>query len=67
MVKIGWKAGIEQYQPDNLLTQVVVAEQEGFDSIDVSDHFNPWSEAGHITSFLSFLPHIHCLNFVFVE
>ncbi len=47
MAKIGWKAGPEQYQPDDLLKQAIVAEEVGFDSIDVSDHFHPWSEAGH--------------------
>lgn len=46
MVTIGWKAGIEQYQPDDLLKQAEVAEQAGFSSIDVSDHFHPWSESG---------------------
>lgn len=46
MVKIGWKAGTEQFAPTELLTQAEVAEQEGFDLVDVSDHFHPWSEAG---------------------
>jgi coenzyme F420-dependent glucose-6-phosphate dehydrogenase len=46
MLKIGWKAGIEQHQPDTLLTLAVTAEQAGFQSIDVSDHFHPWSEDG---------------------
>jgi len=27
-------------------TDAIAAEQAGFDSIDVSDHFAPWSEAG---------------------
>lgn len=43
---IGWKAGIEQYQPDELLEQAVAAEEAGFASIDVSDHFHPWAETG---------------------
>lgn len=46
MVTLGWKAGPEQYPPDELLNYAVVAEQAGFQSIDVSDHFAPWSEAG---------------------
>lgn len=46
MVYLGWKAGPEQYPPVELLEYAVAAEQAGFDSIDVSDHFNPWSEAG---------------------
>ena|SRR5437763_11067321 len=46
MLSLGWKAGTEQYPPTELLDYAVVAEQVGFDSIDVSDHFHPWSEAG---------------------
>lgn len=46
MVTLGWKAGPEQYPPLELLDYAVVAEQAGFDAIDASDHFNPWSEDG---------------------
>jgi coenzyme F420-dependent glucose-6-phosphate dehydrogenase len=46
MVKIGWKAGPEQYPPDQLLDQLIAAEKAGFQSIDVSDHFHPWSDEG---------------------
>ena len=46
MVQLGWKAGPEQFPPAELLDYAVAAEKAGFDSIDVSDHFNPWSEAG---------------------
>lgn len=46
MLQLGWKAGTEQYPPDDLLSYAVAAEQAGFDSIDVSDHFHPWSERG---------------------
>lgn len=46
MLQLGWKAGAEQYPPTELLDYALVAEQAGFDSIDVSDHFHPWSEAG---------------------
>ena len=47
MLKLGWKAGPEQYQPTELLDYVVAAENAGFESVDVSDHFHPWSEQGH--------------------
>ncbi len=47
MLKLGWKAGPEQYQPTELLDYVVAAENAGFESVDVSDHFHPWSERGH--------------------
>lgn len=46
-MQIGWKAGPEQYQPVELLEYAVAAERAGFDTLDVSDHFQPWSEAGH--------------------
>ena len=46
MLQLGWKAGPEQFPPTELLDYAVAAEQAGFETIDVSDHFNPWSEAG---------------------
>ena len=46
MLQFGWKAGPEQYPPTELCDYAVVAEQAGFETIDVSDHFHPWSEAG---------------------
>jgi coenzyme F420-dependent glucose-6-phosphate dehydrogenase len=45
-MRLGWKAGPEQYPPNELLDYAVAAEEAGFDSIDVSDHFHPWSESG---------------------
>src|SRR3954471_8016144 len=46
MVVLGWKAGTEQYPPAALLEYAVAAEQAGFDTLDASDHFHPWSEDG---------------------
>ena len=46
MLQLGWKAGPEQYPPVELLNYAVSADKAGFDLLDVSDHFNPWSEAG---------------------
>jgi len=46
MVKIGWKAGAEQFAPADLLRAAEDAERTGFDLIDISDHFHPWSEEG---------------------
>jgi coenzyme F420-dependent glucose-6-phosphate dehydrogenase len=46
MLKLGWKAGTEQYSPGELLEYAVLAEQAGFDTISASDHFHPWSEKG---------------------
>ena len=45
-LQLGWKAGTEQYPPAELLDYAIAAELAGFDSIDVSDHFHPWSEKG---------------------
>lgn len=46
MVTLGWKAGPEQYPPDELLDYAITAEQAGFDSLEVSDHFAPWDPSG---------------------
>lgn len=40
--KIGYFASIEQYKPMDALKQSVRAENVGFDSIWVDDHFHPW-------------------------
>jgi coenzyme F420-dependent glucose-6-phosphate dehydrogenase len=46
MVQLGWKAAPEQFPPTELTNYAIDAEKAGFDLIDVSDHFHPWSEAG---------------------
>ena len=46
MLTLGWKAGAEQFPPADLLDYAQRAEQAGFDLLDVSDHFQPWSEDG---------------------
>lgn len=46
MLRLGWKASPEQYPPEELLEYAVMADDSGFESINVSDHFHPWSEAG---------------------
>jgi coenzyme F420-dependent glucose-6-phosphate dehydrogenase len=55
MVQLGWKAGTEQYPPVELAGYAVAAEQAGFDSIDASDHFHPWSEQGQASFVWSWL------------
>jgi len=45
-LRLGWKAGTEQYPPEELLVYAADAEKAGFDSIEASDHFHPWSERG---------------------
>ena len=46
MLQIGWKAGPEQYPPTELLDYALAAEQAGFDVVEASDHFHPWSDDG---------------------
>src|SRR5581483_10727639 len=46
MLRLGWKAGTEQYPPDELLEYAVAAEAAGCETLDASDHFHPWAEAG---------------------
>ncbi|GLV54627.1 LLM class F420-dependent oxidoreductase [Dictyobacter sp. S3.2.2.5] len=46
MVQFGWKAGPEQYPPVELLQYAVEADKAGFDFLDASDHFQPWSPEG---------------------
>jgi coenzyme F420-dependent glucose-6-phosphate dehydrogenase len=46
MLKLGYKASAEQFAPRQLLDFAVHAEEVGFDSIMVSDHFQPWRHTG---------------------
>jgi coenzyme F420-dependent glucose-6-phosphate dehydrogenase len=46
MLKIGYKASAEQFGPTDLLNYAVLAEEHGFDSVMVSDHFQPWRHTG---------------------
>jgi len=48
MIKLGYKASAEQFAPRPLVEFGVAAEAKGFDSIVVSDHFQPWKHTdGH--------------------
>ena len=47
-MRFGYKASAEQFGPRELLEFAVIAEEVGFDSILVSDHFQPWRHSdGH--------------------
>lgn len=41
-MKFAWLASHEEYQPEVLVEQAVLAEQVGFDAVTASDHFHPW-------------------------
>jgi coenzyme F420-dependent glucose-6-phosphate dehydrogenase len=47
-LKLGWKASAEQFGPRQLLDFAVLAEEVGFESAWISDHFQPWRHTdGH--------------------
>ncbi len=41
-MKFAWLCSHESYQPEVLVDQAVLAEEQGFDVILGSDHFHPW-------------------------
>jgi coenzyme F420-dependent glucose-6-phosphate dehydrogenase len=45
-VKLGFKASAEQFAPGELLEFAVLAETLEFDSVWISDHFQPWRHTG---------------------
>jgi len=56
MLKLGYKASAEQFGPRELLNFACLAEEAGFDSVFVSDHFQPWRHTdGHAPFALSWL------------
>ncbi len=46
MLRLGYKASAEQFGPNELLDYSILAEQRGFDSVFISDHFQPWRHTG---------------------
>lgn len=56
MVRFGYKASAEQFAPAELLRFSVLAEEQGFDSVFVSDHLQPWRhDGGHAPAALPWL------------
>jgi coenzyme F420-dependent glucose-6-phosphate dehydrogenase len=56
VLKLGYKASAEQFGPTALLDFSCLAEEIGFDSIFVSDHFQPWKHTdGHAPAALTWL------------
>jgi G6PDH family F420-dependent oxidoreductase len=51
VLDLGYQLPTEQFQPDIALQHIVLAEQAGFDSIWVSDHFLPWFHTDAAGSF----------------
>jgi len=46
VLKLGYKASAEQFGPTELLQFSCLAEEVGFDSVFISDHFQPWRHHG---------------------
>lgn len=47
-MRLGYKASAEQFAPGKLMDFAIEAEGAGFDSVFVSDHFQPWKHTdGH--------------------
>ena len=46
MLTLGYKASAEQFGPRELLDFGILAEEVGFDSVVISDHFQPWRHTG---------------------
>ena len=47
-MRIGYFLSTEEYSPDQLIEQAALAQQAGFESLWISDHFHPWNDQqGH--------------------
>jgi len=56
VLKLGYKASAEQFAPGPLLDFACQAEAAGFDSVFVSDHFQPWKHTdGHAPNSIAWL------------
>ncbi|MBB5167588.1 TIGR03557 family F420-dependent LLM class oxidoreductase [Mycobacterium sp. AZCC_0083] len=44
-MELGLKLFAEGFAPGELVRQAVLAEQAGFDFVEISDHFHPWLDA----------------------
>ena len=56
MLKLGYKASAEQFRGSDLLRFGVLADGLGFDSVWISDHFQPWRHTdGHAPFSLAWL------------
>jgi coenzyme F420-dependent glucose-6-phosphate dehydrogenase len=56
LLKLGYKASAEQFGPQELLDFSRLAEEVGFDSVFVSDHFQPWKHTdGHAPNSIAWM------------
>jgi coenzyme F420-dependent glucose-6-phosphate dehydrogenase len=55
-LRLGYKASAEQFGPADLLRFAVEAERQGFDSVFISDHLQPfWHTGGHAPAAIPWL------------
>jgi coenzyme F420-dependent glucose-6-phosphate dehydrogenase len=55
-LRLGYKASAEQFGPRRLLELTVAAERHGFESVWISDHFQPWRHTdGHAPNAIAWL------------
>ena len=45
-IKLGYKASAEQFGPGDIVRFGCLAEELGFESVFLSDHFQPWRHTG---------------------
>ncbi|MGW2623691.1 TIGR03557 family F420-dependent LLM class oxidoreductase [Micromonospora taraxaci] len=50
-MQIGYKLASEGYGPQEIIRQAVLAEQAGFDFVEMSDHYHPWLDVQGHSSF----------------
>ena len=43
-MKVGYFLSSEEYTPDDLVEQAVLAERAGFSGLWISDHYHPWND-----------------------
>ncbi|HVB77627.1 MAG TPA: glucose-6-phosphate dehydrogenase (coenzyme-F420) [Candidatus Nitrosotalea sp.] len=56
MLRLGYKASAEQFDPRTLLEFAIEAETQGFESVFISDHLQPWRHSdGHAPFSFSWL------------
>ena len=56
-LRVGYKASAEQFAPGELAAYAIRAEGLGFDSVTISDHFQPWRlDGGHAPNSLAWMP-----------
>jgi G6PDH family F420-dependent oxidoreductase len=51
LTKFAYFCGHEQWQPEELVDQAILAEEAGFDAVVISEHFHPWVDDSSASGF----------------